>query len=149
MSTSAIAIKHADQNQTWQNGRVFTYSDIQRGPAYRQRPFQDGACLEKIPFLGNIANKCRRPTIFQLSIEGLTESQMNVLHYLALQFKAFVILLQETHCINAEKVVLPSYQLAESSLNRTHTALPCLSTSDRGIRFWFNLHLHGRLSGFA
>ena len=50
VSTSAIAIKHADQNQTWQNGRVFTYSDIQRGPAYWQRPFQDGKISGKNSF---------------------------------------------------------------------------------------------------
>ena len=45
---------------------------------------------------------------------------MNVLHYLALQSEALVILLQETHCTDAEKLVLPSYQLAGSSLNRKH-----------------------------
>ena len=32
----------------------------------------------------------------------------------------FVILLQETHCTDAEKLVLPNYQLAESSLSRKH-----------------------------
>ena len=45
---------------------------------------------------------------------------MNVLHYLALQFEALVILLQETHYTNAEKVVLPSFQLVGSSLSRKH-----------------------------
>ena len=43
---------------------------------------------------------------------------MNVLHYLALPSEAFVILL--THCIDAEKLVLPNYQLAGSSLWRQH-----------------------------
>ena len=45
---------------------------------------------------------------------------MNVLHHLALQSEAFVILLQETHCTDAEKLVLSNYQLAGSSLSRKH-----------------------------
>ena len=47
---------------------------------------------------------------------------MNVLYYLSLQCEALVILLQETHCTDAEKLVLPSYQLliAESFLSRKH-----------------------------
>ena len=45
---------------------------------------------------------------------------MNVLHHLALQSEALVILLQETHCTDAEKLVLPNYQLAGSSLSRKH-----------------------------
>ena len=45
---------------------------------------------------------------------------MNVLHHLAMQSEALVILLQETHCTDAEKLVLPHYQLAGSSLSRKH-----------------------------
>ena len=45
---------------------------------------------------------------------------MNVLHHLAMQSEAFVILLQETHCTDAEKLVLPNYQLAGASLSRKH-----------------------------
>ena len=37
-----------------------------------------------------------------------------------MQSKALVILLQETHCTDAEKLVLPNYQLAGSSLSRKH-----------------------------
>ena len=74
-----------------------------------------------MPFSGHIAIKSRRPTILQPNIEGLTASKMNVLYYLALQSEALVILLlQKTHCTNAEKLVLPSYQLAGSSLCRKH-----------------------------
>ena len=43
---------------------------------------------------------------------------MNVLHHLDLQSEALVILLQETHCTDAEKLVLPNYQLTGSSLSR-------------------------------
>ena len=61
-----------------------------------------------------------RPTILQLNIEGLTASKMNILHYLAMQSEALIILLQETHCTDAEKLVLPNYLLAGSSLSRKH-----------------------------
>ena len=45
---------------------------------------------------------------------------MNVLHYLALQSEALIILLQETHCTEAEKLAFLSYQLSRSSLSRKH-----------------------------
>ena len=48
---------------------------------------------------------------------------MNVLHHLAMQSEALVILQLETHCTDAEKLVLPNYQLAGSSLNRKHHGL--------------------------
>ena len=54
------------------------------------------------------------------SFEGLTASKINVLYYLALQSEALVILLQETHCTDAEKLALPNYQLVGSSLSRKH-----------------------------
>ena len=37
-----------------------------------------------------------------------------------MQSEALVILLQETQCTDAEKLVLPNYQLAGSSLSRKH-----------------------------
>ena len=90
------------------------------GLLFGKRPFQDGAMTGKNCSFNNIANKFRWPTIFQLNIEGLTTSKMNVCYYLALESKALVVLLQETHCTDAEKLVLPSYQLAGSSLSRRH-----------------------------
>ena len=45
-------------------------------------------------------------TIRQLN-KGLTASKMNLLHYLGLQFEALIIILQETHCTNVEKLILP------------------------------------------
>ena len=45
---------------------------------------------------------------------------MNVFHHLAMQSEALVILLQKTHCTDAEKLVLPNYQLPGSSLSRKH-----------------------------
>ena len=109
------------RNRTYQNGRVSTHSDVQCGSANPQTSFSGrGNAWIKLPFSGNIANKFRRPTILQLNIECLTASKMNVLHHLAMQSEALVILLQETHCTDAEKLVLPNYQLAGSSLSRKH-----------------------------
>ena len=108
-----------DRNRTYQNGRVSTHSDVQCGSANRQTSFSGRGNVLTI-FLGHIANKFRRPTILQLNIEGLTASKMNVLHHLAMQSEALVILLQKTHCTDAEKLVLSNYQLAESSLSRKH-----------------------------
>ena len=110
-----------DRNRTYQNGRVNTHSDVQCGSVNRQTSFSGrGNVRIKLPFSGHIAHKFRRPTILQLNIEGLTASKMNVLHHLAMQSEALVILLQETHCTDAEKLVLPHYQLAGSSLSRKH-----------------------------
>ena len=101
--------------------RVSIHSDVQYGSASRQTSFSGrGNVRIKLPFSGHIANKFRKPTILQLNIEGLTASKMNVLHHLAMQSEAVVILLQETHCTDAENLVLPNYQLAGSSLSRKH-----------------------------
>ena len=45
---------------------------------------------------------------------------MNVLHHLAVQFEALVILLQETYCAFTDKLVIPGFALAGSCLNRIH-----------------------------
>ena len=103
-------------------GRVSIYSHVQ-GPASQQTSFSgrdDEYVVHKLPFSGHIIKKFRGPSILQLNIKGLTASKMNVLHHLATQHEAFDILLQETHCISAEKLVLSSYQLAGFSLSRKH-----------------------------
>ena len=93
--------------------RVSIHSDVQCGSASRQTSFSGrGNAKIKLPFSGHIANKFQRPTILQLNIEGLTASKMNVLHQLAMQSEVLVILLQETHCTDTEKLVLPNNQLA-------------------------------------
>ena len=110
-----------DRNRAYQNERVSTHSDVQCGSANRQTFFSGrGNARIKLPFSGHIVNKFRRPTILQLNIQGLTASKMNVLHHLAMQSEALVILLQETHCTDAEKLVIPNYQLAGSSLSSKH-----------------------------
>ena len=111
----------ADRNRTYQNGRVSTHSDVQCGSANWRTSFSGrGNARIKLLFSGHIANKLRRPTILQLNIESLAASKMNVLHHLAMQSEALVIVLQETHCTDTEKLVLPDYQLAGSSLSRKH-----------------------------
>ena len=102
----------ADRNRICLNGG--TPNDVQagqwqtsfsgRGDAHRRRT----------------VNKFQRPSILQLNIEGLTASKMSVLHHLALQCEALVILLQETHCTSVERLDLPSYHLAGFSLSRKH-----------------------------
>ena len=110
-----------DRNRTYQNGGLSTHSDVQCGSANRQTSFSGrGNARIKLSFSGHIANKFRRPTILQLNIEGLTASKINVLHHLVMQSEALVIPLQETHCTDAEKLVLPNYQIAGSSLRRKH-----------------------------
>ena len=110
-----------DETEPTKTEWVDTHSDIQCGSANRQTSFSGlGNAWIKLPFSGHIANKFQRPTILQLNIEGVTASRMNVLHHLAMQSEALVILLQETHCTDAEKLVLPNYQLAWYSLSRKH-----------------------------
>ena len=97
------------------------YPPIQQGSANLQMSFSgQGNAWKKLAFLGNIVNKFQGPTILQLNIKGLIASKINVFHYLALQSEALIIILQKTHCTDAEKLVLPSSQLAGSSLSRKH-----------------------------
>ena len=60
------------------------------------------------------------PAMLQLNIEGLSASKISVLYHLAVQCEALVILLQETHCTSAQRLVLPDYQLVGFSLSRKH-----------------------------
>ena len=69
---------------------------------------------------GHTVNKFLRPAVLQLNIESLTASKMNVLHHLAVQYEAFVIFLQETHCTCADKLTIPDFALAGSSLSKKH-----------------------------
>ena len=96
----------SNRNKICHNGRVSTHPDVH-------------GSRKKLPFSGQTI-KFRRPTVFQLNIEGLTASKMSILHHLATQLEALVILLQETHCTSAEKLVLPSFELAGFSSSRKH-----------------------------
>ena len=86
-----LLFKHDRRNQICRNGEVFIHFDVQRGSANRQTSFSGrGNAWKKLPFLGYIVKKFRRPTILQLNIKGLTASKINVLYYLALQSETLI-----------------------------------------------------------
>ena len=120
LSVFSRSLRCCYSSQIWQTepaGRksIYPFRSSAR-VCYRQTSFSEpGNVWKKCPFTGHIVNKFRWPIILQLNIEGLTASKINVLQYLALQSEALVILLQETHCTDAEKLVLPDYQLPGSS----------------------------------
>ena len=108
-----------NRNRTYQNERVSTHSNVQCRSVNRQTSFLGrGNAKIKLSFSKHITDKFRRFTILQLNIEGLTASM--ILHHLAMQSEALVIIMQETYCPDAEKLVLPNYKLAGSSLSRKH-----------------------------
>jgi len=76
------------------------------------------------PFSGrgsrNAAEDDPRPNILQLNTEGLTDNKISVIELLAYKNKAFIIVLQETHCVTADKLVIPNFPLAGSILRRNH-----------------------------
>ena len=104
-----------DRNQICPNGWAYAVTDVLARPCKWQTPFSGWGNASK-----RIVNKFRRPAILQLNIESLTESKMSVLYHLAAKREALVILLQETHCTSAQRLVLPDYQLAGFSLSRKH-----------------------------
>jgi len=42
-----------------------------------------------------------------VNTEGITANKISVIEQLAYKNKAFIIVLQETHCITADKLVIP------------------------------------------
>jgi len=77
----------------------------------------------KTPFSGRgsrNAAKDLRPNILQLNTKGLTDNKISVIEQLAYKNKAFIIVLQETHCTTADKLVIPNFSLAGSILSRNH-----------------------------
>ena len=107
----------SEKNQSFQPGRVTPHRDVQPGSNTRQTPFSGRG---DVPLSGHTVNKFRKPAVLQLNIEGLTASKINVLYYLAVQYKALVILLQETHCTCADKPTIPGFTLPGSSLSRQY-----------------------------
>lgn len=58
--------------------------------------------------------------IIQLNVEGLSSSKLNIIEQLAINNKASIILLQETHWSTSTKLALPNYVLAGFITSRTH-----------------------------
>ena len=81
-----------------------------------KRPFQRGAMCpcQETPSASSEGQQ------FYLNIKGLTASKMNVLHHFAVQYEAFVILLEETQCTRADKLAIPDFAVAGYSLTRKH-----------------------------
>ena len=119
----------SDGNRTCQTRRVILHPDVQSGPTTRQTPFSGRG---DVPLSGHTVNKFQKPAFLQLNIEGLTTSKMNVLHHLAVQYQALVIIFQEKDCTCADKLIIPGFTLAGSSLNRKH----CLATFVHDRRKW-------------
>ena len=116
MSTPVLRTRVTDRNQICPNGRASTVTDVLARPGKWQTPFSWRGHATK-----RIVNKFRRSAILQLNIEGPIASKMSVLCHLAAQRDALVILLLETHCTSAQRLVLPDYQLAGFSLSRKHS----------------------------
>jgi len=78
----------------------------------------------KMCFSGRSSRKAAedhtRPNILQLNIEWLTANKISVIEQLAYRNKAFIIVLQETHCATAHKPVIPNFSPAGSVLSRNH-----------------------------
>ena len=113
--------KMSDRNRTCQSRRVTLHLDAQPGPTTRQSRFSGRG---DVPLSGHTVNKFRRLVVLKPNIEGLAASKMNVLHHLSVQYQALVILLQKSHFICADKLTIPGFTLAGSSLCRKH----CLAT---------------------
>ena len=58
-----------------------------------------------------------RTNILQLSTEELSADKISIIEQLAYKNKAFIIVLQETHCTTADKLVIPNVPLAGSVLS--------------------------------
>ena len=77
-------------------------------PRKQLRKFKDVRCG---PFV---------PNTLQLNIEGITANKICVLSQLVTRHSVQVILLQETHCTSADRLVIPNFSLADSVLSRNH-----------------------------
>jgi len=68
----------------------------------------------------NAAKDDTRPNILQLNIERLTTNKIGIIEQLAYKNKAFIIVLQETHCTAADKLVISNFLLDGLVLSRKH-----------------------------
>ena len=69
---------------------------------------------------GSISFRNAGVNILQLNIDGITSSKLNIIEQLVSKYAFSLILLQETHCTNATKLVLPKYELAGFISSRKH-----------------------------
>ena len=109
--------KMSDRNRIFQPGKVTPHLAVQLGPTTWQTFFSG---RDDVLLSGHTVNKFRRPAVLQLNIEDLIASKMNVLHHLAVQYEALVILFQETYCTCEDKLALPGFAQAGYSLSSKH-----------------------------
>ena len=100
------------------------HSDVKHRSANRQTPFWDGvmsALHAKRPFQGRSPKSFDgQPTILRLDIECLTASKRIIQQHLA-ELEALVILLQDTQCTTAERLVIANYTIAWFSLSKKYS----------------------------
>ena len=70
--------------------------------------------------MGWVIKEGPRHNMPQMKTEGLTADKISVIEHLAYKDKAFIIVLQETHCATVDKLVIPNFSLAGSVLSRNH-----------------------------
>jgi len=102
---------------------MLTKSDNLRATAATRTGCVRHGVSHQTPFSGpgsRNAAEDLRPNILQLNTEGLTADNISIIEQLAYKNKAFIIVLQETHCTTADKLVIPSFSLAGSILSRNH-----------------------------
>ena len=78
----------------------------------------------KMPFSGHGCRNAAedpRPNIFKLNTEGLTADKISVIEQLGFKNKAFIIVLQNSHCTIADKLVIPNFSLAGSVVSRNYS----------------------------
>ena len=59
-------------------------------------------------------------SIIQLNTQELTANKISIIEQLTYKNKAFIIVLQETYCTTADKLLIPNFSLAGSVLSRKH-----------------------------
>ena len=79
-----------------------------------------GKVLSKWCDVSDGVKKFLRSTFLQLNIESLTESEINVLHHLAAQRLVLAFILQEIHCMSADKLIISIFVQAGFTLGRKH-----------------------------
>ena len=83
-----------------------------------------------------------------MKTEELIDNKISVIEQLAYKNKAFIIVLQETHYITTDKLVIPKFSLAGSILSRNN-GLATSSTSGWNGHWSISLQINQRLSGSA
>ena len=102
-----------DRNQTYQNGRVCTHSDVQCGSANRQTSFtgRGNVKIKTALFRAHCQQVTKDPTILQLNVEGphcKQDETFFITSLCSLRHSSSYCRSRE-HCTDAEKLVLPNY----------------------------------------